>query len=47
MESASIDEKFSRALAAGAAVILFEPAATRNTGNVVDDRFTSPDGNHL
>jgi mannose-6-phosphate isomerase-like protein (cupin superfamily) len=27
-----------------AAVILFEPAATRNTGNIVDDRFTAPNG---
>ena len=27
-----------------AAVILFEPAATRNTGNVEDDRFTAPNG---
>ncbi len=27
-----------------ASVILFEPAATRNTGNVVDERFTAPDG---
>ena len=27
-----------------AEVILFEPAATRNTGNVVDVRFTAPDG---
>jgi hypothetical protein len=24
--------------------VLFEPAATRNTGNVSDDRFTAPDG---
>jgi mannose-6-phosphate isomerase-like protein (cupin superfamily) len=23
-------------------VVLFEPAATRNTGNVVDERFTAP-----
>jgi mannose-6-phosphate isomerase-like protein (cupin superfamily) len=30
-----------------AAVVLFEPAATRNTGNVVDERFTAPDGNPL
>ena len=30
-----------------AAVILFEPAATRNTGNVVDERFTAPNGNRL
>ncbi|MFN7940070.1 MAG: cupin domain-containing protein [Thermoanaerobaculia bacterium] len=27
-----------------AAVLLFEPAATRNTGNVVDERLTAPDG---
>lgn len=27
-----------------AEVVLFEPAATRNTGNVVDDRFTAPGG---
>lgn len=25
-------------------VLLFEPAATRNTGDVVDARFTAPDG---
>ena len=25
-----------------AAVLLFEPAATRNTGNVEDDEFTAP-----
>ncbi len=25
-------------------VVLFEPAATRNTGNVTDDRLTAPDG---
>ena len=25
-------------------VVLFEPAATRNTGNVSDDRFTAPGG---
>jgi mannose-6-phosphate isomerase-like protein (cupin superfamily) len=30
-----------------AAVVLFEPAATRNTGNAVDERFTVPDGNPL
>ena len=30
-----------------ASVILFEPAATRNTGNVVDERFTAPNGNAL
>ena len=27
-----------------AEIILFEPAATRNTGNVVDATFTAPDG---
>jgi mannose-6-phosphate isomerase-like protein (cupin superfamily) len=26
------------------AVLLFEPAATRNTGNVLDPIFTAPDG---
>jgi mannose-6-phosphate isomerase-like protein (cupin superfamily) len=25
-------------------VVLFEPAATRNTGNVVDPTFTAPNG---
>jgi mannose-6-phosphate isomerase-like protein (cupin superfamily) len=30
-----------------AEVILFEPAATRNTGNVVDDRFTAPNNVRL
>jgi len=30
-----------------AAVVLFEPAATRNTGNVLDERFTAPDGQRL
>jgi mannose-6-phosphate isomerase-like protein (cupin superfamily) len=25
-------------------VVLFEPAATRNTGNVLDDQFTAPSG---
>lgn len=29
---------------AEAEVLLFEPAGTRNTGDVVDDRFTAPDG---
>jgi mannose-6-phosphate isomerase-like protein (cupin superfamily) len=29
---------------AEAEVLLFEPAATRNTGNVVDDTFTAPNG---
>jgi mannose-6-phosphate isomerase-like protein (cupin superfamily) len=27
-----------------AAVLVFEPSATRNTGNVVDSRFTAPTG---
>ena len=27
-----------------AEVILFEPAQTRNTGNVIDDTFTAPNG---
>nr|WP_244472141.1 cupin domain-containing protein [Prosthecomicrobium hirschii] len=27
-----------------AEVILFEPAETRNTGNVVDETFTAPQG---
>lgn len=27
-----------------AEVLIFEPAGTRNTGNVVDDDFTAPDG---
>jgi mannose-6-phosphate isomerase-like protein (cupin superfamily) len=29
---------------AEAEVLVFEPAATRNTGNVVDAAFTAPDG---
>src|SRR5437762_4555343 len=29
---------------ADAEVVLFEPAATRNTGNVVDEKFTAPNG---
>ena len=29
---------------AEAEVLLFEPAATRNTGNVVDETFTAPNG---
>lgn len=34
-----------RTLAAEEAeVLLFEPSATRNTGNVADDSFTAPDG---
>jgi mannose-6-phosphate isomerase-like protein (cupin superfamily) len=28
-------------------VVLFEPAATRNTGNVADDRLTAPNGVRL
>ena len=27
-----------------AEVLIFEPAGTRNTGDVADDRFTAPDG---
>jgi len=27
-----------------AEILVFEPAATRNTGNVVDERFTAPNG---
>jgi len=27
-----------------AEVLVFEPAATRNTGNVIDERFTAPNG---
>ena len=27
-----------------AEVLLFEPAATRNTGNIVDEKFTAPTG---
>jgi mannose-6-phosphate isomerase-like protein (cupin superfamily) len=27
-----------------AEVLIFEPAGTRNTGNVVDQKFTAPDG---
>ncbi|MGA2015414.1 MAG: cupin domain-containing protein [Opitutaceae bacterium] len=27
-----------------AEILVFEPARTRNTGNVVDDDFTAPDG---
>ncbi len=30
-----------------ASVILFEPAATRNTGNIVDERFTAPNLDRL
>jgi len=30
-----------------ACVVLFEPAATRNTGNVVDENFTAPNGVRL
>ncbi|MEJ8573861.1 cupin domain-containing protein [Microbaculum marinum] len=30
-----------------AEVVLFESAATRNTGNVVDERFTAPDGQRI
>ena len=27
-----------------AEVLIFEPAETRNTGDVVDDKFTAPNG---
>jgi hypothetical protein len=27
-----------------AEVLVFEPAETRNTGNVVDEKFTAPNG---
>ena len=27
-----------------AEVLIFEPGATRNTGNMVDDHFTAPNG---
>lgn len=33
--------------ASEAEVIIFEPAATRNTGDVHDDRFTAPNGVHV
>lgn len=34
-----------RTMADGEAeVLVFEPAQTRNTGNVVDDKFTAPNG---
>jgi mannose-6-phosphate isomerase-like protein (cupin superfamily) len=29
---------------AEAEVLIFEPGATRNTGNIVDEKFTSPQG---
>lgn len=29
---------------AEAEVLVFEPAQTRNTGNVLDDKFTAPNG---
>ena len=28
-------------------VLIFEPAATRNTGNIVDERFTAPVGERI
>ena len=28
-------------------VLLFEPATTRNTGNVVDEEFTAPQGDRV
>jgi mannose-6-phosphate isomerase-like protein (cupin superfamily) len=30
-----------------AEVLVFEPASTRNTGNIVDDEFTAPNGIRL
>lgn len=34
-----------RTMAYGEAeVLIFEPAATRNTGNLIDERFTAPNG---
>jgi len=27
-----------------AEVLLFEPAQTRNTGNILDEKFTAPNG---
>lgn len=30
-----------------AEVIIFEPTATRNTGNVIDDKFTAPNNAYL
>ncbi len=27
-----------------AEVLIFEPAQTRNTGNIVDEKFTAPNG---
>lgn len=30
-----------------ASVLIFEPAATRNTGNVVDETFTAPNNVHV
>jgi mannose-6-phosphate isomerase-like protein (cupin superfamily) len=32
---------------AEAEVLVFEPAATRNTGNVVDEKFTAPNGDRI
>jgi mannose-6-phosphate isomerase-like protein (cupin superfamily) len=32
---------------AEAEVLIFEPAATRNTGNIVDERFTAPVGERI
>lgn len=32
---------------AEAEVLLFEPAATRNTGNIVDEKFTAPAGDRI
>lgn len=30
-----------------AEVLLFEPAQTRNTGNILDDKFTAPNGTRI
>lgn len=30
-----------------AEVLVFEPAQTRNTGNIVDDKFTAPNGSAI
>lgn len=32
---------------AEAEILIFEPAATRNTGNIVDERFTAPVGDRI
>jgi hypothetical protein len=30
-----------------AEVVIFEPAETRNTGNIVDETFTAPNSVHI